>query len=296
MTREQKKEASGCTSASGITVLGEQSREYDRISKNLQGVDCRLLIMSGKGGVGKSSVAANIAVGLSLRGKQVGLMDIDIHGPSIPMIVGLEGAPLMQGEGGLLPAIYSSSLKVMSIGLLLNDRNDAVIWRAPMKHGLITQFLSEVAWGDLDFLVVDCPPGTGDELISITQLLEKTDGAIIVTTPQDVALNDVRKSITFCRQANVPILGMIENMSGYVCPCCKTSVDIFKTGGGERLAGEMDVPFLGRIPLDPRMVEHSDQGRPLMNSNTDSPTVEAFHSIISSILMRSISRHGKEGS
>ena len=242
------------------------------------------MVMSGKGGVGKSSIAANIAVALSMGGKHVGLMDIDVHGPSIPTIVGLEGVTLKQTADGLLPVDYSSHLKVISIGFLLRDRKDAVIWRAPLKHSLIKQFLTEVVWGELDYLIVDCPPGTGDELISIAQLLEGADGAVIVTTPQDVALNDVRKSITFCRQVNLPVIGIVENMSGFACPHCGTTIDIFKSGGGERLAAEMGVPFLGRIPIDPGMVEHSDSGKPLVQHAAGSVTAEAFAPLINTIL------------
>ncbi len=259
-------------------------RERSMLTNNLRAIDHKIMIMSGKGGVGKSSLAANIAVGLSLKGKQVGLMDIDIHGPSIPKIVGLEGAPLEQAEDGLMPVAYSNNLKVMSVGFLLHDQKDAVIWRAPLKHSLIKQFLTDVSWGKLDYLIVDCPPGTGDELISITQLLTGSDGAVIVTTPQDVALNDVRKSITFCRQVNVPIIGLVENMSGFVCPDCGKIVDIFKTGGGETMATEMEVPFLGRIPIDPQVVECSDRGTPFLQYSADSRTTMALDSIINTIL------------
>ena len=254
------------------------------LEKNMNGIDHKIMIMSGKGGVGKSSLAANIAVGLSLKGKKVGLMDIDIHGPSIPKIIGLEGAPLEQTEDGLMPVAYSNNLKVMSIGFLLHDQKDAVIWRAPMKHSLIKQFLTDVSWGKLDYLIVDCPPGTGDELISITQLLAGADGAVIITTPQDVALNDVRKSITFCRQVNMPIIGLVENMSGFVCPDCGKIVDIFKAGGGETMATEMEVPFLGRIPIDPQVVECSDRGTPFLQYSAASRTTMALDSLINTIL------------
>lgn len=263
----------------------EAVRESSMLEESLRGIDHKIMIMSGKGGVGKSSLAANIAVGLSLKGKQVGLMDIDIHGPSIPKIVGLEGAPVEQTEDGLIPVAYSNNLKVMSIGFLLHDRKDAVIWRAPLKHSLIKQFLTDVDWGKLDYLIVDCPPGTGDELISITQLLAGADGAVIVTTPQDVALNDVRKSITFCRQVNVRIIGLVENMSGFVCPDCGTTVDIFKTGGGETMATEMEVPFLGKIPIDPQVVECSDRGKPFLQYSAVSRTTAALDSIINTILV-----------
>ncbi len=184
----------------------------------------------------------------------------------------------------MMPVEYSNNLKVMSIGFLIRDKKDAVIWRAPLKHSLIRQFLTDVRWGDLDYLIIDCPPGTGDELISIAQLLEGADGAVIVTTPQDVALNDVRKSISFCRHVQLPVIGVIENMSGFICPHCGVATDIFKTGGGEKMASEMEVPFLGRIPIDPKIVEHSDSGRPFLQYVTGSETARAFESVIGPLL------------
>ena len=262
----------------------EALKEKIMLEQNTLGIKHKIMVMSGKGGVGKSSIAANIAVGLSMKGKQVGLMDIDIHGPSIPKIVGLEGVSLKQTEEGLMPIEYSTNLTVMSIGFLIRDSKDAVIWRAPLKHSLIRQFLTDVIWEKLDYLIIDCPPGTGDELISIAQLLEDADGVIIVTTPQDVAVNDVRKSITFCRHVNLPIIGVIENMSGFVCPHCGTVVDIFKTVGGEKMALEMGVPFLGRIPIDPKIVEHSDNGKPFIQYVSQSPAVSAFEAIITPLL------------
>lgn len=262
----------------------EELKEKLMLEQNICDIDHKIMVMSGKGGVGKSSIAANIAVGLSLKGKQVGLLDIDIHGPSIPRIVGLEGTPLKQSEEGMMPVEYSNNLKVMSIGFLIRDKKDAVIWRAPLKHSLIRQFLTDVRWGELDYLIVDCPPGTGDELISIAQLLEGADGAVIVTTPQDVAINDVRKSISFCHHVQVSVIGVIENMSGFVCPNCGITVDIFKTGGGEKMASEMGVPFLGRIPIDPKIVEHSDSGRPFLQYVTGSEAARAFESVISPLL------------
>jgi len=262
----------------------EELKEKLALEQNLCDIDHKIMVLSGKGGVGKSSIAANIAVGLSLKGKQVGLMDIDIHGPSIPKMVGLEGTPLKQSEEGLMPVEYSNNLKVMSIGFLIRDKKDAVIWRAPLKHSLIRQFLTDVRWGDLDYLIIDCPPGTGDELISIAQLLEGADGAVVVTTPQDVALNDVRKSISFCNHVQLPVIGVIENMSGFVCPNCGIATDIFKTGGGEKMALEMGVPFLGRIPIDPKIVEYSDSGRPFLQYVTGSETARAFESVIGPLL------------
>jgi len=275
----------GCSSTKLISKKDMESLEEKlMIDENIREIDHKILVMSGKGGVGKSSVAANIAVGLSMKGKQVGLMDIDIHGPSIPKLVGLDEATLMHSEDGLLPIEYSQNLRVMSIGFLIRDRKDADIWRAPLKHSLIKQFLTEVNWGGLDYLIVDCPPGTGDELISITQLLDGADGAVIVTTPQDVALSDVIKSISFCRQVNLPIIGVVENMSGFVCPGCGTTVDIFKSGGGEKMAAEMGVPFLGKIPIDPGMVEHGDDGKPLLQYAAESKTAVAFETVINTLL------------
>jgi len=275
---------------SPMKVLGKEEVEEIKkqllLGENLQEVRHKLLVLSGKGGVGKSTVAASIAVALSLKGKKIGLMDIDVHGPSIPKILGLEGAPLMAAEEGLFPIRYSNGLDVISIGFFLPDQDNPVIWRAPLKHSMIRQFLTEVKWGELDYLVIDCPPGTGDEPLSVVHLLEKeqVDGAVVVTTPQDVALTDVRKSITFCRTVNLPIIGVVENMSGFVCPHCGETVDIFKRGGGEKMAREMGVPFLGNIPLDPLMVEAGDSGKPFMQHFPDSATARAFDRILEPIL------------
>lgn len=172
----------------------------------------------------------------------------------------------------------------MSIGFILRTQNDAVIWRAPLKHKLIRDFLTDVEWGDLDYLIIDSPPGTGDEPLSVVQLLEDADGAIIVTTPQDVALIDVRKAITFCRQVNLPIIGVVENMSGFICPHCGKTVNIFKAGGGELMASDMEVPFLGRIPLEPKIVDAGDSGRPYLEDYRESETANAFNRVIEPLL------------
>jgi len=263
----------------------EEIKERLALQGNIAGIRHKIIVLSGKGGVGKSTVATNIAIVLSLKGKKVGLMDVDIHGPSIPKMLGLEGAKLRGSEEGMLPVDYSDSLKVISIGFILRDQKDAVIWRAPLKHKLIRDFLTDVRWGELDYLIVDSPPGTGDEPISVMQLLENADGAVIVTTPQDVALIDVKKAITFCRQVNLPVIGVVENMSGFVCPYCGKTVDIFKTGGGQEMASEMDVPFLGRIPIEPKIVESGDSGKPYLQYYRDSETSRAFDTIIQPILV-----------
>jgi ATP-binding protein involved in chromosome partitioning len=262
----------------------EELKEKLALQDNISRIQHKIIILSGKGGVGKSTVATNVAVALSLKGQKVGLMDIDIHGPSIPKMLGLEGHLLRGSEAGLVPIVYTDNLRVMSIGFILRTQNDAVIWRAPLKHKLIKDFLTDVRWGELDYLIIDSPPGTGDEPISVAQLLEDADGAVIVTTPQDVALIDVRKAITFCKQVNLPILGVIENMSGFVCPHCGKTVNIFKVGGGQEMASEMGVPFLGRIPLEPKIVETGDSGKPYLQYYRDSETAKAFNMVIEPLL------------
>lgn len=262
----------------------EAIREELALQDNIGRIEHKIVILSGKGGVGKSTVATNIAVSLSMKGQKVGLMDVDIHGPSIPKMLGLEGNVLKGTETGLTPIVYSDTVRVMSIGFILRSQDDAVIWRAPLKHKLIRDFLTDVKWGDLDYLIIDSPPGTGDEPLSVVQLIGDVDGAIIVTTPQDVALIDVRKAITFCRHVNLPVLGVVENMSGFVCPHCGKTADVFKTGGGERMALEMKVPFLGRIPLDPNVVLTGDNGKPYCESYRDSETAKAFETVIERLL------------
>ena len=258
--------------------------EQVKITGNLKQIKHKILILSGKGGVGKSTVAANLAVSLSLAGKSVGLLDIDIHGPSIPKILNLEGKAVRAAGDAILPVETAEKVKVMSIGFLLRASSDAVIWRGPMKYQMIKQFLTDVQWGRLDFLIVDSPPGTGDEPLSIVQLLENADGAIIVTTPQEVALSDVRKCISFCQTLKLPVLGVLENMSGFICPHCGQKTDIFDAGGGKNMATEMGVPFLGQIPIDPQIVRSCDSGRPFVGRRSQNKTTAAFSRVIQSIL------------
>jgi len=259
-------------------------RERLALQDNMSMIKHKIVVLSGKGGVGKSTIATNIALALSLKGQKVGLMDIDVHGPSIPKMLGLEGQTMKGTVTGLAPIVYTDNLRVISVGFILRTQNDAIIWRAPMKHTLIREFLTDVKWGEIDYLIIDSPPGTGDEPLSAIQLMEDADGAIVVTTPQEVALADVRKAITFCRQVNLPILGVVENMSGFVCPHCNKTVDIFKSGGGEQLASEMEVPFLGRIPLEPKIVETGDNGHPYLRGYRDSETARAFDVVIQPLL------------
>ncbi len=244
----------------------------DRMSR----IKHKIIVLSGKGGVGKSTVAANLAYALSLRDKRVGLLDVDVHGPSIPKMMGIEGKPVSGTQEAIAPVEMGSNLRVMSMGFFLQDRDDALIWRGPLKANLIRQFLSDVEWGSLDYLVIDSPPGTGDEPLSVGQLIPDADGAVVVTTPQEIALADVRKSISFCRKLNLPVLGVVENMSGFECPHCHERVDVFKSGGGEQMATEMNVPFLGRIPLDPRVVETGDRGSLIVAESNGGAAAEGF--------------------
>ncbi|MCK5833088.1 Mrp/NBP35 family ATP-binding protein [bacterium] len=244
----------------------------------------KLLILSGKGGVGKSTVATNLAYGLAALNNKVGLLDIDIHGPSIGKMTGIENEKLFSNEKGLIEPIEKYGVKIITMASLLQEPDAPVIWRGPMKMKAIDQFLSEVDWGELDFLIIDSPPGTGDEPLSIIQRLPDMDGAIIVTTPQNVALLDARRTITFSRQLNVPVLGIIENMSGFVCPYCNKISEIFKVGGGEKAAKEMEVDLLGKLPLEPKIMAASDDGKPFIAEKNDSISIEVMKKIIENIL------------
>ena len=239
----------------------KEEQDAAMLKDNMAKIKHKVIVMSGKGGVGKSTVAVNLAVSLAEKKFKTGLLDIDVHGPSVPKLLGVEDKMAAgSGEKTILPVKYNDYLSVMSVGFLMPDRDQAVVWRGPLKYGVIKQFLTDVLWGDLDYLIVDSPPGTGDEPLSVCQLIENSDGAVIVTTPQDVALVDVRKSVTFCRQLKMPVIGVVENMSGFVCPHCGEMTEIFKTGGGKNMAHDMDVPYLGSIPLEPRIVESGDDG------------------------------------
>jgi ATP-binding protein involved in chromosome partitioning len=260
----------------------EQFEERRQLQSRLCRIRHKVMVLSGKGGVGKSTVAVNIAAALMLSGKRVGLLDVDIHGPSIPTMLGLEGETIQGCDEGWLP-IELGDMKVMSLGFLLHNQDDAVIWRGPLKMGAIKQFLKDVDWGDLDYLIIDSPPGTGDEPLSIVQLIEQLDGAVIVTTPQKVAAVDVRKSITFCRQLKVPVLGVVENMSGFVCPKCGEVTQILRSGGGRDIAQSMNVPFLGSLPMDPNIAEACDGGHVFVRHYADSPTAAILLDIIQPI-------------
>ena len=275
---------SSCSAAT--RQLNESDQEFQErraLQSRLCRIDHKIMVMSGKGGVGKSTVAVNLAMALMLAGKKVGLMDVDIHGPSVPTMLGLEGATIEQGPGGLLP-VELGELKVMSMGFLLRNPDDAVIWRGPVKGNVIKQFLKDVDWGDLDYLIVDAPPGTGDEPLSVCQLIEPIDGAVVVTTPQRVAAMDVRKSITFCAQVGMKVLGVVENMSGFVCPKCGEVTNILRSGGGRAMADDMGVTFLGSIPMDPSVAESGDSGQAFVLHHAKSATADIMRAVVEPLL------------
>ena len=262
-----------------------------KIAHNLGKIKHKIIVLSGKGGVGKSTVSVNLAFALSEKKYVVGLMDCDIHGPSIPKILGVEKKRPTSAPTGFNPIMVTPNLKVMSIGFLLSDTDSPVIWRGPMKMGAIKQFIGDVDWGDLDYLVIDLPPGTGDEPLSIAQLIPQSDGAVIVTTPQDLALVSVRKSINFVKKMNIPVIGIVENMSGFTCPHCHKEIDIFKTGGGLKASMDLQVPFLGKVPLDPNIVLTGDTGEPFLIKNASSDAAKAFMNIVEKI--EKIVTHGR---
>ena len=264
----------------------QQKREMQdqSLQENMAKIKHKVIVISGKGGVGKSTVSVNLAIGLSLQGKKVGILDIDIHGPSLAKMLGIEGQMLVVDDQQKLQPIQANGLSIVTIASMLRDTDAPVIWRGPLKMNVIKQFLSEVNWGDLDYLVIDSPPGTGDEPLSICQLIPEADGTVIVTTPQDVALIDSRKAIRFSEALKMPVLGIIENMSGLACPHCGKSIELFKMGGGEKAAQELNMPFLGRISIDPEIVQASDAGKPYIQEFTDNPAAQSMNGIVEKIV------------
>lgn len=255
-----------------------QAEQNAAVQGSLSKIKHKFLVMSGKGGVGKTSTTVNLAIALSQKGFKVGIMDVDLHGPDIPRMLGLKGILNLSENQKLQPMTYSDNLHAISVEGLTPNKDDAIIWRGPIKYSAIQQFIADVEWGDLDFLLIDAPPGTGDEPLTIAQTISDAK-AIVVTTPQEVALADVRKSINFCRKVKMEIFGVVENMSGLVCPHCSEPIDIFGSGGGERTAKQLDLPFLGRIPMDPNMVKCGDQGVSFQQTYPDSLVTKAYASI-----------------
>jgi ATP-binding protein involved in chromosome partitioning len=245
------------------------------IDSSLKKIKNKYIVMSGKGGVGKTSTTVNLAMALAQKGFNVGIMDVDLHGPDVPRMLGLKGMLDLTKNNKLNPIRYSDNLKMVSIESMIANKDDAIIWRGPLKYSAIRQFIGEVEWGELDFLIIDSPPGTGDEPLTIAQTIHDAK-AIIVTTPQEVSLADVRKSISFCRTVKMDILGLIENMSSFACPHCNKMVDLFGSGGGEKTANTVGIPFLGRIPFDPNVVSCGDNGVSFQEKYADTPVARAF--------------------
>ena len=254
----------------------QMQADQDRaVNESLGKIKNKILVMSGKGGVGKTSTSVNLAVALADKGYKVGIMDVDLHGPDVPRMLGLNGTPQVNQNNKLNPLSYSDNLKAISIESFTPNKDDAIIWRGPLKFSAIKQFIGDIDWGNLDFLIIDAPPGTGDEPLTVAQTISDAK-AIIVTTPQEVALADVRKSINFCKTVKMQIFGMIENMSGFDCPHCGEKVELFGSGGGEKTAAQMDVQFLGKVPFDPQMVSCGDSGACYQDSHRDSAVTKAF--------------------
>jgi len=283
---ENRKPCESCEVSPKCSSLEKKEHEQKRLQEKLYHIRYKVMVMSGKGGVGKSTVATNLAASLALRGQQVGILDADLHGPDVPRMLGIEGRHLISKGDGVEPVEVFAGFKAVSMALLAQDPDKAIVWRGPLKHSAIRQFLGDVNWGNLDFLFIDLPPGTGDEPLSVSKLIQAVDGAIIVTTPQDVALLDSRKAVSFSKQIKIPVLGIVENMSGMVCPHCGESIDLFKIGGGEKAAKELGVPFLGRIPIDPRVVLSCDSGEPFVAEPNESQAKTAFAEVVQNLLER----------
>ena len=261
------------------------NEERSRLKLKMDKVKHKIAVISGKGGVGKSTVTVNLAMAFATHGyvNSVGILDADITGPCVPKIIGVKGQKLQAGPPGIFPATGPLGIKVVSMDFLLPSDEAPVIWRGPLKMKAIQQFLSDIMWGDLDFLFIDLPPGTGDEPLSVMQLLPNMDGVVIVTIPSEVSQIVVKKAVTFARKLNVPVIGIIENMSGFVCPKCGEKVDIFKAGGGEKIAKDLEIPFLGTIPIDPEICNDSDKGMPFIIEHPKSPASKSFMTIVEKV-------------
>jgi ATP-binding protein involved in chromosome partitioning len=263
----------------------ERYQEQQMLKLKMNKIKHKIAVISGKGGVGKSTITVNLAMAFAMHGyaDKIGVLDADIHGPCVPKMLGLKGRRLQSSPIGIFPVMGPLGIKVVSMDFLLSSDDAPVIWRGPLKMRAIQQFLSDITWGELEFLFIDLPPGTGDEPLSVMQLIPDMDGAVIVTIPSEVSQVVVKKAITFARRLGVPVIGIIENMSGFVCPKCGTEINIFKVGGGQKIAADLSAPFLGSIPIDPEICRDSDNGIPFIAGNADSPATKAFTEIVKNI-------------
>jgi ATP-binding protein involved in chromosome partitioning len=268
--------------------------EEQRLKARMSKIKHKIAVISGKGGVGKSTVTVNLAMAFAMHGYpyDIGILDADITGPCVPKLMGLHGKRLQTGPPGVFPATGPMGIKVVSMDFLLPSDESPVIWRGPLKMKAISQFLSDIVWGELEFLFIDLPPGTGDEPLSIMQLIPEMDGVVIVTIPSEVSQIVVKKAVTFSEKLNIPVIGIIENMSGFVCPKCGAEINIFKVGGGKKIAEDLMIPFLGRIPIDPKICEDSDRGIPFIVEHMNSPATKAFMEIVKKV--EGFLKHKKE--
>jgi len=286
MSQECDGKCDSCSEANGCTdPRKEKYEEEQRLKLKMSRIKHKIAVISGKGGVGKSTVTVNLAMAFAIHGyaNRVGILDADITGPCVPKMLGLHGQRLPASPAGIFPALGPMGIKVVSMDFLLLSEESPVIWRGPLKMKAISQFLSDIVWGELEFLFIDLPPGTGDEPLSIMQLIPEMDGVVIVTIASEVSQIVVKKAVTFSRKLGIPVIGVIENMSGFVCPKCGTEIDIFKVGGGKKIADDLSVPFLGRIPIDPEICRDSDNGVPFITEHADSPATKAFTEIVKKI-------------
>jgi Mrp family chromosome partitioning ATPase len=274
---DKAKKQTACGKSTGV------DKQEDMIREALSKIKHKIFVMSGKGGVGKSSISANLATGLADKGFKTGLMDVDLHGPSIFKIMGLSGLLDISQNRKLIPYKHNDNLTVVSMQSLMQDADQAVIWRGPAKTGMIQQFIGQVEWGELDFLIIDAPPGTGDEPLTVVQNIPESK-AIVITTPQEVALADVRKSINFCQTVKLPVIGLIENMGPFKCPGCNVEIALFKSGGGQKTAETMGIPFLGTLPFSPEVVITSDNGTPIITQNRENDFSMALNQIIANMI------------
>jgi Mrp family chromosome partitioning ATPase len=275
-----------CSKANGCTdPRKEKYEEEQRLKLKMSRIKRKIAVISGKGGVGKSTVTVNLAMAFAMHGyvNRVGILDADITGPCVPKMIGLHGQRLQASPAGIFPALGPMGIKVVSMDFLLPSEESPVIWRGPLKMRAISQFLSDITWGELEFLFIDLPPGTGDEPLSIMQLIPEMDGVVIVTIASEVSQIVVKKAVTFSRKLGIPVIGVIENMSGFVCPKCGVETDIFKVGGGKKIADDLSVPFLGSIPIDPEICRDSDNGLPFITEHVNSPATKAFTEIVKKI-------------
>ena len=286
MTQECTQKSDICSRSEGHSSLErEKSEESQRLKSQISRIKHKIAVISGKGGVGKSTVTVNLAMAFAMHGyaNNVAILDADITGPCVPKMLGLHGQRLPASPAGISPALGPMGIKVVSMDFLLPSEESPVIWRGPLKMKAISQFLSDIVWGELEFLFIDLPPGTGDEPLSIMQLIPEMDGVVIVTIASEVSQIVVKKAVTFSRKLDIPVIGVIENMSGFICPKCGTETNIFKAGGGQKMAEDMSVPFLGSIPIDPEICRDSDNGMPFIIEHADSPATKAFTEIVKKI-------------